>query len=252
MNRHPLFSIITVTYNAGKVLEQTILSIANQTYPHIEYIIIDGNSQDNTKAIIQQHESTVSHWISEPDAGLYDAMNKGLRLATGDYLWFVNAGDQIHSPNTLRQIIDSIPTNTLPDILYGETEIINEQSISQGMRRLKAPKQLHWKSFRMGMLVCHQSFIVKRTVAPEYNLHYRIASDIDWCIRCLKQSSETHHTHLILSRFMENGLSSSTRKQALKERYRIMCKYYGQIPVIALHFWFAIRFYTAKYIVGRT
>ncbi|MDR1380203.1 MAG: glycosyltransferase, partial [Tannerella sp.] len=93
-NTHPpVFSIITVTFNAGKVLEQTILSVVNQSYPGIEYIVIDGNSSDNTKEIIEQYASGISCRVSEPDRGLYDAMNKGLRLATGDYVWFLNAGD---------------------------------------------------------------------------------------------------------------------------------------------------------------
>jgi glycosyltransferase involved in cell wall biosynthesis len=244
-------SIITVTFNAGQWLEQTIQSIISQTYPHIEYIIIDGASTDETQEIIRRHESRIARWVSEPDNGIYDAMNKGLKLATGDYVWFINAGDEIYDNNTLQQIICQINHDQLPDIIYGETAIMDECRNILGMRRLKAPEKLKWKSFRMGMLVGHQSFIVKRTVAPEYDLHYRFSSDIDWCIRCLKKASGIHNTHLVLSKFMENGISSSNRKESLKERYRIMCKYYGKMTVILLHFWFAGRFYTAKWFAGR-
>ena len=111
MDNPPLFSIITVAFNAGKVLEQTILSVANQTCPHIEYIIVDGNSSDNTKDIIKQYESAVSQWISEPDTGLYDAMNKGLCMATGDYVWFLNAGDTLQNGNIVTEL--SVPTLSL-------------------------------------------------------------------------------------------------------------------------------------------
>ncbi len=247
----PKLSIITITYNAELFLEQTIQSIIKQTYTNIEYIIIDGKSKDKTVEIIQQHQAHISYWASESDTGLYDAMNKGLAKATGDYVWFVNAGDLIYDANTVRLLVDSIKTNTLPDIIYGETALINNKQELIGMRRLKAPKQLNWKSFQMGMLVCHQSFIVARKIATPYNLSYRLCADFDWCIRCLKEAKEIHNSHLILSRFLEDGISSQNRKRSLKERYQIMCKYYGKVRVNLLHLWFALRFYTAKWITGQ-
>jgi len=139
-----------------------------------------------------------------------------------------------------------LDAENLPDIVYGETIIVDAQGNPLSMRRLKAPENLSWKSFGMGMLVCHQSFLVKRTIAPQYDLQYRFAADYDWCIRCLKKADAVFNTHLILSRFLEAGLSAANRKQALKERYRIMCKYYGKIPTQIRHIWFAFRFYTAK------
>jgi glycosyltransferase involved in cell wall biosynthesis len=238
------FSVITVTYNAALWLERTIQSILLQ--PGIEYIIVDGGSTDGTLDIIRKYESQISRWISEPDNGLYDAMNKGLKLATGDYVWFINAGDTVYSENTVREISAMLDMNDLPDIIYGETEMVDASGKSMGMRRLKAPEKLTWKSFKMGMLVSHQSFIVRRTLATDYNLDYKYASDIDWCIRCLKNAETIFNTHLILSHFLEAGLSAANRKESLKERYRMMCRYYGKIPTLIRHFWFAIRFYFAK------
>jgi glycosyltransferase involved in cell wall biosynthesis len=243
------FSIITVTYNAAQWLERTIQSVINQTYSDIEYIIVDGGSTDGTVDIITNYELRITKWISEPDNGLYDAMNKGLKLATGDYVWFINAGDRIHSPDTIREIANRLSPFTfhpLPDIIYGETEISDAQGNSLGIRRLKAPEKLTWKSFSMGMLVSHQSFIVKREIAEPYDLHYRYAADIDWCIRCLKKTNNILNTHLILSWFLEAGYSAANRKSSLKERYEIMCKNYGKIPTQIRHLWFAVRFYTAK------
>lgn len=248
----PVFSIITITYNASRWLEKTILSVLSQSYPGIEYIIIDGKSTDGTVDIIRQYETGLSFWISEPDAGLYDAMNKGLQHATGDYVWFMNAGDTFYTANTIQKVADLISRKkVLPDVIYGETAIVGEDGKHIGMRRLKAPERLNWKSFRMGMLVCHQSFIAKRKIVPSYDLQYKYSADYDWCIRCLKDASAVRNSRLILANFLEGGMSESQRKASLKERYAIMCKYYGKFTTILLHGWFAVRFYTTKWIKGR-
>ncbi|MDL2265619.1 glycosyltransferase [Parabacteroides sp. OttesenSCG-928-G07] len=248
----PTFSIITITYNASRWLEDTILSILNQSYPHIEYIIIDGASTDGTVDIIRKYASKISYWISEPDKGLYDAMNKGLQAATGDYVWFINAGDKLNATDIVQQIVEQIERlSELPDIIYGETSVVDENGELLGMRRLSTPEKLTWKSFRMGMLVCHQSFISKRTIAPLYDLKYRYSSDFDWCIRCMKKAETIYNTHLTLSNFLDGGLTTQQRKTSLKERYAIMSHYYGKITTSLLHLWFAVRFYYAKWIKGR-
>lgn len=247
-----IFSIITITYNASRWLERTILSVLSQSFPNIEYIIIDGASTDGTVDIIKRYESGIAHWISEPDKGLYDAMNKGLQKATGDYVWFLNAGDTLYTSDIVQQVVIAISKRKrLPDVIYGETAIVDAAGKLLGMRRLNAPRKLTWKSFRKGMLVCHQSFISKREIAPLYNTNYRLVADFDWCIRCLKEARGVYNTHLILSNFLEEGMSSVQRKASLKERYEVMCKYYGTLPTILMHGWFAVRFYFAKWFKGR-
>lgn len=248
----PTFSIITVTYNASDCLEKTIKSIVNQSYPNIEYILVDGASTDGTIDIIKQYEANVSYWMSEPDTGLYDAMNKGLQKATGDYIWFVNAGDLLYSDNTVEKIAALIEEGgVIPDIIYGDSMIIDEHGNELGLRRLRPPRKLTWKSFKKGMLVSHQSFIVKCSLAPLYNLTYKYSSDFDWCIRCMKKAQNILNTKLILSDFLDGGLSTIQRKSSLKERYRIMCNYYGKASTMMFHLWFAIRFYSAKWFRGR-
>lgn len=248
----PIFTIITVTYNAEEWLERTILSVLSQSYSAIEYIIIDGGSTDKTTKIIDQYKEGIAYSISEPDKGLYDAMNKGLKQAAGDYVWFINAGDTLYSADTVQGIVNKLTRqNTLPDVIYGETEIVNGEGDVLGMRRLKAPKTLTWKSFKMGMLVCHQSFIAKRSIAPEYDQTYKFSSDFDWCIRCLKQASTIRNTKMTLSHFLDEGMTTVNRKASLKERYNIMCNYYGKVTTVLLHGWFAIRFYMAKWFKGR-
>lgn len=250
--QHPTFSIITITYNASHWIEQTILNVLSQSYPNIEYIVIDGGSTDGTVDIIKQYESGIAYWVSEPDQGIYDAMNKGIQKATGDYVWFINAGDSLFTSDIVQRVAAlAQKRKRLPDILYGETNIVDEDGESLGLRRLRAPRKLSWKSFRMGMLVCHQSFVLKRSLAPLYDLQYRYSADFDWCIRGMKQAKSICNTNLTLANFLDGGISTTQRKASLRERYAIMCKYYGTFVTILLHGWFAVRFYTAKYLRGR-
>lgn len=185
---HPKFSIITVTYNAGAVLEDTIQSVITQTYKNIEYIIVDGGSKDRTLQIVDQYKEHIHKVISEPDKGLYDAMNKGIKLATGDYLCFLNAGDELHEDDTLQLMVHSLTEPTLPDVIYGDTAIVDEEGHFLHMRRLSPPENLNWKSFKEGMLVCHQAFFARRDLIEPYNLHYRFSADFDWCIRIMKKA----------------------------------------------------------------
>lgn len=237
----PKFSIITVTFNAAKVLEDTIQSIVTQTYKNVEYIIIDGRSTDGTLGIINKYRNHIHTVISEPDQGLYDAMNKGIRLATGDYLCFLNAGDCLHEDDTLQLMTHSITGTALPDILYGETDIVDSEGHFLHKRRLSAPETLTWKSFKKGMLVCHQAFFVRRDLAEPYDLHYRFSADFDWCIRIMKKAKVLHNTRLTLIDYLNEGMTTQHHKASLKERFRIMTKHYGLINTLAHHAWFVLR-----------
>ena len=177
---HPKFSIITVTYNAGAVIEDTIQSVITQTYKNIEYIIVDGASTDKTMSIVNRYREHIHTVVSEPDRGLYDAMNKGIRLATGDYVCFLNAGDELHEDDTLQLIVHSLTGLTeLPDVIYGRTAIVDEEGHFLRMRRLEPPENLTWRSFSQGMLVCHQAFFARRDRAVPYDLRYRFSADFD-------------------------------------------------------------------------
>jgi len=244
--KFPVFTIVTVTRNAAKTVEKTILSVVNQTYGNIEYILIDGASTDGTVQLIRQYESRISFWKSEPDRGLYDAMNKGLQNASGDYVWFLNAGDTLQHPAVVMELARIAEQNKFPDIIYGETDLMNAEGTVFAKRRLKAPRSLTWKSFRMGMLVCHQAFIVKRLLAPDYNMKYLFSADYDWCIRCMKKSVSIVHSEMRIINYQYEGMTTANRKASLKERYDIMCMYYGSVPTQIRHVWFGIRFYWAK------
>ena len=226
MHNHPTpkFSIITVTYNAEAVLEDTIQSVISQTYHHVEYIIVDGASKDSTLSIIDRYRDRITRIVSEPDKGLYDAMNKGIRLATGDYLCFLNAGDSFHEDDTLQQMVRSISGNELPDVLYGETELVDKEGHFIRMRRLAAPEVLTWRSFKQA-----------------YDLQYRFSADFDWCIRVMKKARTLHNTHLTLIDYLEEGMTTQNRQASLRERFRIMARHYGLMSTVAHHAWFVLR-----------
>ncbi|HOF16310.1 MAG TPA: glycosyltransferase family 2 protein [Bacteroidales bacterium] len=255
----PIVTIITITYNAEIVIEKTIQSVLNQTYSDFEHLIIDGKSTDGTIAIVEKYEADIRNgnyaifphqfrWISEPDTGLYHAMNKGIELAKGNYIWFMNAGDKIHANDTLEKIAKKINENQNPTVLYGQSLIIDQNDRPLGERHKIAPSDLHLNHMLNGLVVCHQSILVKRDKAPLYDLQYRIASDYDWVIKVLMQSESNIYMDDYLSNFMIAGTSSVNRKRAWKERYCIMKKHFGLCKTLWAHFKIVLKYpFTRKY-----
>ena len=235
----PVVSIISVVFNGIDTLERTIKSIINQSYKNIEYIIVDGGSNDGTLNLIKKYESGISKWISESDNGLYDAMNKGMKMATGDYFWFINSGDEIADFDTLQKVFAN---QDCANIYYGETLMIDKNSKVIGNRRLTPPENLTWKDLRNGMLVSHQSIIVSRKIAGKYNIKYRFSADFEWTLISLKNSQKTVNTHLILTKFLDGGLTKNNILPGLKERFKIMSKYYGLFQTIIYHIPIGFRF----------
>lgn len=228
----PKISVITVVYNSVSLIERTIKSVLSQTYTNIEYVIIDGASTDGTLELIEKYESKIALIHSGKDNGIYDAMNKGLKDATGDYVLFLNAGDELYAADTIEKIFLSAVN---ADVYYGNTAVVNKHGKILGDRRLSPPEQLDWKSLRFGMCVSHQSFIARRLLCDFYNTDYKIAADIDWVINVLKQSDKIINTHLYISKFLEGGASNKGRKKALFERFSIMVKHYGFFRAIINH-----------------
>lgn len=242
MGLQPKFSIITVTYNAASVIGYTLKSVAEQSYRNFEYIVIDGASSDDTVKCVLDSCVVPSFLVSEKDGGLYDAMNKGLAHATGDYVCFLNAGDAFHAPDVLEKMVAAIADeSSLPHVLYGETAEVDEQRRFVRMRRLSAPEHLDWKSFKQGMLVCHQAFFARRDIAPQYNLDYRLSGDVDWCIRVMKRSTSLLNVHFTIIDYLQGGLSIKQHRASLKERFNVMCKHYGLFSTVCHHIWFVVR-----------
>lgn len=232
MYNNPSFSIITVVYNNVRDIEHTLKSVAQQTYPHVEYIVIDGQSTDGTLAIIEKYKADIAVLLSEKDNGIYDAMNKGLARATGDYVLFLNSGDELYNKETLENLAE---ISEGADILYGETFLINEHRKIIGERRHKVPAHFNWKSFRYGMNICHQAIYIKRSIAEPYDLQYKLCADIDWVIKAAKKANISVNAHQHVARYLVGGMSKQRHRESLKERYDIFQKYYGTIPNLFNH-----------------
>lgn len=245
----PKLTIITVVYNNVSDIERTIQSIIGQTYPNIEYLVIDGASTDGTTEIIQRYTTHITQWVSEPDNGIYDAMNKGLAMAMGDYVLFMNSGDEIYSEDTVRQVFAS---DDGADIYYGETELYNEQWESIGLRRHAIPRQFNWKSFRFGMNISHQAIYIRRALVGPYNLKYQLSADIDWIIRAAKQADKVVNTKRLVAKYLVGGMSKKRHWQSLKERFWIFSNHYGLLRNIMNHVVIAINLLVYYIRYGKT
>ncbi len=241
---NPLFSIITVCRNAADNVKTTVASVDAQTCRLYEHIIVDGASTDGTVEWLTDHPSPLRHIISEPDKGIYDAMNKGLALAAGDYVVFLNAGDAFHSPDTLQLYADAIMDNDYPGIVYGQTEVVDADGRRLGPRHLKAPEQLTLRSFADGMVVCHQAFVVLRRITSGYDTRWHYSADYEWCIRCLQHSRRNICLPAVTVDYLHEGATTRHRRKSLVERFRIMCYYYGRGFTIRRHIGFIFRFLT--------
>ncbi|MEZ4966973.1 MAG: glycosyltransferase family 2 protein [Saprospiraceae bacterium] len=240
----PVFTIITVVYNGEADLPGTMESVRRQTYPHIEYIFVDGASSDNSLQLIRDFEKTMPsvRWISEPDKGLYDAMSKGLRIATGDFVWCLNSGDHIHSPDVLEKMAAMVTADT--DVLYGETLLVNEAREPIGtmseLSTRKLPAKLGWRDFLGGMLVVHQAFIARRSLAPMF-IEDNLCADYDWCIRIMKKSRRIVNTGFVTTDYLMGGISKQRHRQSLRDRFAVMRTHFGLMPALLAHGWIVIR-----------
>jgi glycosyltransferase involved in cell wall biosynthesis len=254
------FTVITITYNAEQVLERTLQSVLHQTYEGVEHLIIDGASKDGTLAMAEAYKqqsdaSDSGHKViikSEPDHGIYDAMNKGLTQAYGDYVVYLNAGDFFPQDDTLEQIVHrckltEYPSEALPGVLYGNTDIVDNEGRFLHPRRLQPPPQLTWRSFRMGMLVCHQAFYARMDIAKntQYDTRYKYSADVDWCIRVMREGERAglplYNINKVVACYTEEGASTRHHRESLYERFSIMCRHYGWLSTVVMHLWFAVR-----------
>ena len=254
------FTVVTITYNAEAVLQRTLDSVLAQTYEGVEHLLIDGASKDGTLALAEAYkrksdESETRHKViiqSEPDQGIYDAMNKGLTQASGDYIVFMNAGDSFPQADTLEQVVHrcrlaELPTDALPGVLYGNTDIVGADGQYLRPRRLQPPAQLTWRSFRQGMVVCHQAFYARIDIAKnlQYDTRYRFSADVDWCIRVMRETERMglplYNIGMTVANYLDEGATTKNHKASLRERYLVMQRHYGVVQTFLLHGWFVIR-----------
>lgn len=237
----PLFSIITVTWNAASVIAPTLRSVERQTSTDYEMLIIDGASTDDTLRIVKQTSIASLRVFSEPDNGLYDAMNKGISRARGRYLIFLNAGDAFADDTVLVRL--AMLTTEDPGVIYGQTQLVDKNREVVGKRHLTAPKRLTVDSFLKGMVVCHQAFVARRDLVPQYDLRYRLSADYDWCIRVLEKSpANAYAGRKPIISYLAEGMTTRHHRASLRERFRIMCRHYGTGMAILAHLSFIPRY----------
>ncbi|MBO6190527.1 MAG: glycosyltransferase [Alloprevotella sp.] len=254
-------TVATVARNAAGLIERTILSVEQQIYPAVEHLIIDGNSNDDTLQIVQHYIernsiAAVRHEInclSEPDAGIYDAMNKALSLSTGRYIVFLNAGDTLPHPDTLSRIAALIGQQEAdPAVVYGDTDVTDGEGNFLRHRRLAPPEDLDWHDFKQGMLVCHQAFYARTDIARRtpYNLKYRLSADYDWALRVMKEAEQRDlslvYAKAVVANYMHEGATTRNHRRSLIERFRIMTHHFGLSVTLAQHFWFVLRLFIKK------
>ena len=250
------FTIVTCTFNAEHELQRTLDSVFHQSYADVEHLILDGLSSDRSVEMAQTYkqrsdEARTGHEVvvcSERDSGLYDAMNKGIARATGDYIVFLNAGDTFPSEATLEHIAHSIGDGeALPGVIYGDTDIVNDEGRFLRHRRLQPSVKLTWRSFRNGMLVCHQAFYALTTLAKDnpYNLNYHFSADVDWCIRVMKEAERRHLTlknvDEVVVNYLDGGMTEKNHRASLRERFSVMRRHYGLPLTLIMHVWFVVR-----------
>ncbi len=211
-------SIITICYNSEETLEDTIKSVLSQDYADIEYIIIDGNSKDGTLDIIEKYRSEISVIVSEPDKGIYDAMNKGVQNATGELIGILNSDDFYTSPNVISQIVSTIKKEN-SDSIYADLEYVDRENTDSVKRKWISGNYSHG-NFKWGWMPPHPTFFVKKWVYEKYgtySLELKSAADYEFMLRVLhKQKISTSYLPKIITKMRVGGESNITLKNRLR------------------------------------
>jgi glycosyltransferase involved in cell wall biosynthesis len=223
-------SIITVTFNCKRDLERTLLSLQEQTWRDFEHIIVDGNSTDGTVDLIRLHESYIGKWTSEKDNGIYDAMNKGIGMATGEFVQFLNAGDVFAEPESLQRVAEKIESGF--DLVFGQI-IVTDNAGNEVFRVKPIGFNLETLRDRGTASVNHQSFFLRRSMCPGYSFRYKLKGELDWYLRIVRShprilTSSVDHP---LIRYQLGGAGNVRYLENLKEWIQITYREFGWIQV---------------------
>lgn len=213
----PLISIITVVFNGEKYLEETIQSVINQTYSNVEYIIIDGGSSDGTLDIIKKYEERIDYWVSEKDNGIYDAMNKGIDIASGEWLNFMNAGDSFYDQGVLAKAFDGDTADL--DLIYGASIVTGGASdILLKPKEFTKLNLFFWNT----RVVCHQAMFVKKTKAVKYSLKYKLKGELNWYLDLVANIKNYKLSDQPFVYYSLGGLSDQMFELEVKEGIKVL------------------------------
>ena len=221
-------SIITVCYNSAATIRDTLESVLAQTYPNIEYIIVDGASTDATLAIIAEYRDRIAHLISEPDRGLYDAMNNGIRAATGDVIGILNSDDIFDNSDVIKNLVAFINQNQELDAVYADLIYVDQANTNKKTRTYQVKNAALWK-IRFGFMIPHPTFYAKRELFHKfgnYKTNYRVAADFELMLRFLLNKIKIARLPMIMVRMREGGISSTGLKWIIHQNIEIVraCK----------------------------
>ena len=223
MQRNLKVSVITIVFNLEAEIEKTIQSVINQTFQNVEFIVVDGGSSDGTLHIIEKYKNRINTFITGPDKGLFDAMNKGLTCVSGDYVIFMNGGDRFYSHETLATVVkelDDIGDDSLPGLIYGHAMEESKDGRTLFLKRSRSPKVKWW-----GMFTHHQAMMYNMSVIRKYGIRYdlkvKIGSDYKFTLEFLNHTGKTFAMNEPLCVFRQGGISHKRWKTALKEQWWI-------------------------------
>jgi glycosyltransferase involved in cell wall biosynthesis len=223
-------SIITVCKNAENTIENTIQSVVAQNYKNIEYIVIDGASSDKTLEMINKYRDKISYFISEPDSGLYNAMNKAIKSATGNILFFLNADDVLYDENVVKDVVSEF-FRTKADFLYGNLTAVYPENKKEILQKSETVDKFFW----MNQCICHQVIFYKADLFKKYGFYdenYKIAADYDFNLRAIiKNKCKTYYFDRIIAKFTMGGLGHSNKNIYDKEQKEISIKYFGETKI---------------------
>jgi len=227
-------SIITVTYNAEDTVENSIKTVISQTYPDVEYVIIDGGSNDRTVSIIEKYKDKVAYFVSEADNGIYNAMNKGIKASIGEILYFLNANDYLFDENVVKDVVEAFK-KTKADIIFGDMSFIKENGEEKERRSFAVADKLFLTSENL----CHQGIFYKKRVFETcalynkfYDENYRLLADYDLNLKAIfKKKHKARHINRVIAKFTLEGQSNSPKYKelSLKEYKEIQDKFFKPI-----------------------
>ena len=222
VGRGPVVTVVTVVRNGETFLERTIQSVIGQTYDAVELIIIDGGSTDGTLDIIRRYDAKIEYWSSEPDKGIYDAMNKGIDLATGEWVFFLNGGDELSHNEVFSQLVPELHDDI--DVLYGRHEVVYDDNYS------RTPALGDLRNLWKGMVFCHQSMLVRTPIMKhlKFNSESRIAADYEFIFTLYAQQRRFHAVDRVIARITADGYSSSNNLKMIREQWRVVKRFKGQ------------------------
>ena len=216
----PLITIVTITYNCREDIENTIQSVLSQTYENIEYIIIDGASSDGTLEVINKYKDKIKTIVSEPDNGIYYAMNKAIKLARGEWINFMNSGDGFVNNNVVKNVFEQPFENA--SLIYGDTVLVYSDNDSKKLKKAR-PMSAFWQ----GMPFNHNSLFCKLELLKKtpFNTFYNVVADSDFIAKCLANNELFYNSNMTINYYLMGGYSSQHRVLRTIERWKLLKEY---------------------------